>query len=404
MTMRQKQSQATKSRALDFIFPYSAYLAATLLGCLLCSVQFVSANPEIINKKNATDLESLRIRIKDVESNIKAARNETELILNELQANEIAAANVSSKFQEIDNQIGAKVIRLAKLKVEKSTLEKSLVTERKHLAQQFRAAYKIGKNDYLKLLLNQEDPELIGRMLAYYDYYNRARLLRINKVTYSLENIARLEQSIQSETTQLDNLGAEQLAKLEEFTLHRISRNIIISRYHSYIEEQGEQLQTLQINEQELASLVNKLPTQETIVKIFEEIPPFNILKGKLNWPVQGQITNRFGALRKGGKLKWQGVTISTDRGTEVTAITTGKVIFADWFRNMGLLIILDHGDGYMSLYGHNERLLNKVGDWVQAKEIIAKVGDTGGQQQAGLYFEIRHSGTPVNPGLWCKI
>ncbi len=241
-------------------------------------------------------------------------------------------------------------------------------------------------------------------MLAYYDYYNRARIMRINKVTYSLENIARLEQSIQSETTQLDNLGAEQLAKLEEFTLHRISRKKIISRYHSYIEEQGEQLQTLQKNEQELASLVNKLPTQETIVKIFEETPPFNILKGKLNWPVQGQITSRFGALRKGGKLKWQGVTISTDRGTEVTAITTGKVIFADWFRNMGLLIILDHGDGYMSLYGHNERLLNKVGDWVQAKEIIAKVGDTGGQQQAGLYFEIRHSGTPVNPGLWCKI
>ena len=298
--MRHKQSQAIRYRAfdLDFIYHYSAYLAVSLLACLPCSVPSVSANPETIIEKKADELESLRTRIKNVENNIQTARGETELIFKELQENEIAAANVSRKLLENDDQIGTKVIRLAKIKVEKSIREESLIMERKYLAQQIRAAYKIGKNDYLKLLLNQEDPELVGRMLVYYDYYNRAYALRINKVKDSLKDIARLERSIQSETTQLDNLRAEQLAKLQEFTLHRISRKKIISRFHRYIEEQGEQLQTLQKNEQELASLVNKLPKQETIVKIFEEIPPFNILKGKLNWPIQGRFTSRFGVTK----------------------------------------------------------------------------------------------------------
>ena len=141
----------------------------------------------------------------------------------------------------------------------------------------------------------------------------------------------------------------------------------------------------------------------ESVVRNFEEITPFNQLRGKLNWPVKGDLKNRFGSLRKGGKLRWQGVRIAADSGNDVEAVSPGRVIFADWFRNMGLLIIIDHGNGFMSLYGHNERLLKKAGDWVSAREVIAKVGDTGGQQEPNLYFEIRRGGNPVNPALWCS-
>ena len=176
-----------------------------------------------------------------------------------------------------------------------------------------------------------------------------------------------------------------------------------MAKLQSYISDQGRQLQVLQRNEQEIETLVNQLRHQENIVKSFEEVPPFTNLKGKLKWPVIGKIGAHYGRSRKGGKLKWQGVLIRAVSGADVHAVSTGKVIFADWFRNLGLLIIIDHGNGYMSLYGHNERLLKKVGDWVLADESIAKVGDTGGQEQPNLYFEIRSSGMPVDPALWCK-
>ena len=159
----------------------------------------------------------------------------------------------------------------------------------------------------------------------------------------------------------------------------------------------------LQRDEQELALLVEKLHQQESVVELFEKMPPFDSLKGTLSWPVNGRISHRFGQYKKGNKLKWQGVTIEAKAGDNVHAVSTGKVIFADWFRNMGLLLILDHGDGYMSLYGHNEALARKPGDWVKTGDIIAKVGDTGGQQRNASYFEIRKSGTPLNPKLWCQ-
>jgi septal ring factor EnvC (AmiA/AmiB activator) len=171
----------------------------------------------------------------------------------------------------------------------------------------------------------------------------------------------------------------------------------------SFINKQGAQLQILQINEQELENLVGQLKHQDLAIQTFEDIPSFNSLRGQLNWPIKGRVISRFGSLRKGGKLKWQGVNISARSGVEVKAISTGKVVFADWFRNMGLLLILDHGDGFMSLYGHNERLLKKSGDWVIADDLIARVGDTGGQQLSGLYFEIRQSGNPIDPVLWCQ-
>ncbi|MBF8268677.1 MAG: Peptidase M23 protein [Gammaproteobacteria bacterium] len=367
----------------------------------LCCIVIAFAEED--NAQKAAELETLRTRIKDVESNIQAARSETDQIYKDLQDNEVAAAAVSQKLADIDKDINNSVQSLAELNVKQSAMQATLGEERKYLAQQIRAAYKMGKNDYLKLLLNQEDPARIGRMLAYYDYFNKARALRINQVQETLAGISLLERQIQTEKAALDQLRAEQLVKLEEYTSHRISRQGIIIRLENFIAEQDKQLHTLQLDEQELAELVSRLEQPESIVQTFEDIPPFNKLKGKLAWPVKGELKSRFGGLRKGGKLKWQGVSIAAASGNDVEAVSPGRVIFADWFRNMGLLLIIDHGGGYMSLYGHNERLLKKVGDWVGEREAIAKVGDTGGQQQPNLYFEIRHSGNPQDPGLWCK-
>ena len=377
---------------------------ATALVCMVCVTSLThSVLAEEDSTDKAVELHSLRTRIKDVQSSIQAARNETDQLYQELERIETAAADASQKLAGIESDIDKSVKSLAELNVRKSSMQASLAEERKTLAQQIRAAYKIGKNDYLKLLLNQENPALVGRMLAYYDYFNEARTLRINHVKEKLAGIASLEQQITTEKKSLDKLHAQQLAKVEEYTQHRLSRKKVIAKLENFIKEQDRQLQTLQQNEQELAKLVNRLKEKESVVRNFEEITPFSQLKGKLNWPVKGDLKNRFGSLRKGGKLRWQGVSIAADTGNDVEAVSPGRVIFADWFRNMGLLIIIDHGNGFMSLYGHNERLLKKAGDWVAGREVIAKVGDTGGQQKPNLYFEIRQGGNPINPALWCK-
>jgi septal ring factor EnvC (AmiA/AmiB activator) len=345
----------------------------------------------------------VRSRIRDLQTGIQAALGEADRLQKDIQANERDAVSVRERLNEIENEINKRVVKLAGLNVAVATREKSLTGERQLMARQIRAAYKVGRNDYLKLLLNQEDPDLVGRMLVYYDYYIRARSDRIDKINKSLQEINQIKGNIQSEKQKLDALRDEQLKKLEEFTQSRTSRNENIARLQAYISDQGKQLQLLQRNEQEIEALINQLRRQESIVKSFEEVAPFDSLRGKLKWPVAGDIGARYGTSRKGGKLKWQGVLIRSASGVEVRAVSTGKVVFADWFRNLGLLIIVDHGNGYMSLYGHNERLLKKVGDWVLAEETIAEVGDTGGQQHPNLYFEIRSSGTPVDPALWCK-
>jgi septal ring factor EnvC (AmiA/AmiB activator) len=212
-----------------------------------------------------------------------------------------------------------------------------------------------------------------------------------------------LESAIDNETRKLETLKKEQLGKLDQLAASRDDRRTVIDELNRTIADQDRELQTLQLDEQELSSLIDNLKNRQDIVELYENLPPFDSLKGKLRWPVQGKITTRYGSAKREGKLRWNGVKISAGQGNDVTAVSTGKVIFADWFRNLGLLIIIDHGNGYMSLYGHNERLLKKAGDFVSTGEAVAKIGNTGGQSETALYFEIRQQGTPMNPGLWCQ-
>jgi murein hydrolase activator len=389
------------------IFPCSgssliSYITIYFFVFFFCPLTLTAEiNTEQIEKDH--QLQNIRSKIKNVESGIDEARKEIDLLLVNLRKSEQASVDLSIKINKSEKQIEAKDGHLKELSNRKLMQETLLNTQREQLSEQVRSAYKTGRSNYLKLLLNQEKPEQVGRMLAYYEYDTRARAGQIAKINLALSEISSLEEKIQVETQQLTLLQINQKAKLDEFKSFRNSRETTRSKLQAYIDEQDIHLQFLQKDEQELTKLVGKLKHQELAIQVYEDMPPFNSLQGKLNWPVRGKIATRFGSMRKGGKLKRQGITIIAKSGDEVKAITAGKVVFADWFRNMGLLLILDHGDGFMSLYGHNERLLKKSGDWVLADELIARVGDTGGQQKSGLYFEIRQSGNPVNPTLWCK-
>jgi septal ring factor EnvC (AmiA/AmiB activator) len=354
-------------------------------------------------EEKSAQLDSVRNRIEDVKTNMAKARLKTTALQAELKENEISAGSIALNIREIEKQSRQRSNRLEVLNNKKILHEKALTEQKNALAQQIRSAYMVGKNDYMKLLLNQEDPARIGRVLAYYDYHNQARVRQINSVKSEIETITQLENNISRENDALQKLKQNLLAKNREVGKSRKERESILSKLLNELVKQGLELQGLQQQEQETKSLVGKLSESQGSVAIFEDIPPFNSLKGRLDWPVKGKLFTRFGNYKQGGKLKWQGVVIDTETGVEVHAVSGGQVVFSDWFRNLGLLIIIDHGDGYMSLYGYNQSLLKKIGDWILPGEIIALAGDSGGQLRSGVYFEIRNNGIPVNPAKWCK-
>lgn len=356
------------------------------------------------NSAKTAELEDIRTRIKDVETRIKSAQDETDKLQQELRENEVTTAETLTRLHNIEANVSKKNAELEELRFEQAEHDAALKKEKEKLTHQIRSAYQIGRNDYIKLILNQEDPALVGRALAYYDYHNRARSERINQVKQTLVNLEKIQSTIKDESAQLEELRSKHESKLSDFHQFRATRRDISARLQKYIKEQGVELQTLQENERELGVLFQGLKKEKAVtIEMFEDMPPFNTLKGKLIWPVKGKLIKRYGANKKGGDLKWQGVLIDAETGTNVTSISTGKIVFADWFRNLGLLIIIDHGDGFMSLYGHNQNLLKNTGDWVLAGETIATVGDSGGQSDTALYFEIRKGAEPLNPSHWCK-
>jgi len=382
----------------------TAPAAALAILLLLLTASAAGADDDSIQVENKeVELESIRSEIRDVQSRIEDARKDADSYLKEIQETEKAAARVSARLRDIEESIDEKTARLEQLEKDKTHWEAVLEKRRGNLARQIRIAYKTGHHDFLKLLLNQEEPALVGRMVTYHKYYTRARAEKIRAVKESLDKIGRLQTSINEENARLKDLRQSHVARLEEYKQHRKSRRESIDELHNFIDKQGRELEHLRRNEEELAALLNRLKSKRLAIQAYEDLPPFQSLKGKLDWPVQGRLLNQYGESRKGGRLRSYGVRIAAGSGDDVRAISAGKVVFADWFRNMGLLIIVDHGNDYMSLYGHNERLLKKPGDMVASGEVIAKVGDTGGQRQTGLYFEIRRQGSPLNPSLWCR-
>jgi septal ring factor EnvC (AmiA/AmiB activator) len=386
------------SLATSLHAPRIAELATAALVLSVCVGLAAAEQPA-----NADRLEQLRTRIREVQAGLSAARDESDALLIELQEAETSAAAAGAGLADIEAKLDRRRARLQELTAEREIQSSVLARERDQLGAQIRAAYRSGRNDFIKLLLNQEDPALVGRTLAYHDQFNRARAGNIGRIGAVVARLETVERGIAEETSELEALRTLESARVGELKARRESRAEVMARLQEHIAARDRELQMLKRNERDLVNLLDRLGEETTLVESFEKLPPFTALKGNLSWPVKGEIAERFGAPRKGGRLRAQGVTISAPAGSDVRAVSAGMVIFADWFRNLGLLIIVDHGEGYMSLYGHNEALEKKAGDMVAVDEVISRVGDTGGQSETTLYFEIRENGAPVDPALWCR-
>ncbi|MEK7321974.1 MAG: peptidoglycan DD-metalloendopeptidase family protein [Pseudomonadota bacterium] len=392
--------------ALPAIPPITSRLLATLLALALCAASlWAAAAPDQRQVQNKeAELEKLRQVIKDTNSQLNALRSRYDDLRVQRREVERAIGGINDSLRELEQQRREQTDALARLQQDKRRKEAGLAQQRQTLAEHLRASYALGQQGPVKLLLNQTEPAAAGRSLKYYEYFHRARTTQIDAINRTLLAVARLEQDIQSQGRVLDDLLTRQQTQKAALEDKRLERKTLLSRLESEISNSQQRLSRLKEDEQGLQELVGRLR------RALAEMPPpaltgkgFAKLKGQLKLPTEGKIAARYGSPRQLGHLKWQGIVIDAPEGTEVRAIAPGRVVFADWMRGFGLLLILDHGDGYMSLYGYNQALNKNVGDVVEARALIARSGIGEARERPGLYFEIRQQGTPVNPLTWCK-
>ncbi len=272
-----------------------------------------------------------------------------------------------------------------------------------HLVEQIRAAYEIGAQPYMKVLLNLEDPDQVDRMLTYYDYFNRARAEQIKQYRSTIEQLATVKQLLETENQALVNNRARVVEQKQSLQNVRRNKQVTLRALNQEIASTGGEIKKLTQSRQELEALLANINISIEALPSAVDAASFASRRGEMTLPVAGTIVNRYGSQRSNAKLQWNGVFIAAGQGESVQAIHYGRVVFSDWLRGFGLMIIVSHGEGYMSLYGHNQVLYKETGDWVSAGDNIAAVGDSGGQTRMGLYFEIRQSGKPTNPQQWCQ-
>lgn len=379
----------------------------TLIATLLCGCFALSTyNPASFaddSTKNQAQLKQLDSEMKQLKQLLKGFKSQRSELQNELRSSEINIGDLQKQIRITQNQLNKEQGELSQLQTRRKTLQSNKRKQQKIIEQQILSAFQIGQQKKLKVLLNQEQPEKLSRALSYYDYFNRARAEQIEDYADIISELDLVEPAIEQKTDTLKRARKQLKGEHRQLLRNKSSRERSLAKINTRIKDKDQHLKKLNKDRLELERLVEAVEQTIANISIPSDYHPFSQLKGKLPWPIAGKPSNNFGSQRSGSKLRWQGITIPARTGSNIKAIHHGRVVFADWLRGSGLLIIIDHGDGYMSLYAHNQSLFSETGDWVSAGETIATIGNSGGQQQSGLYFEIRHNGKPTNPRRWFK-
>jgi septal ring factor EnvC (AmiA/AmiB activator) len=352
--------------------------------------------------EQAQRLQQLRTRIGELKNELVSMQGRKNALDAELEKTDREFGTVASDLRLLDRKIGQSLTRLDELGREREEHRKNLQAVQITLARELRSAYVLGQQQQVKLLLNQDDPTAIARLMTYYGYLSRARADRIRGITSVLDELALIEQQVSEQKSGLEKLKDAKIAESDRLKQIQANRKRVLARLQAQLREKSDELGALQRDEKNLQQLVDSL--RRALREVQPSTAPsksISPLKGKLVWPVEGRIGMPFGAVQADGKLRSRGVLINASAGADVHAIARGQVVFADWLRGFGLLLIIDHGKGYMSLYGYNRSLFKEVGDRVEAGDLIATVGDSGGRDRSGLYLELRKDGRPFDPAPW---
>jgi septal ring factor EnvC (AmiA/AmiB activator) len=352
--------------------------------------------------EKSRQLDALRSRISELQESLADTQIKKSQAVEAVRIVENQINKTLITLSRVDQQMAAQQLALKKLQDTRDSQSSLVNQQRQRLVQEMQSAYAMGKQQAVKLFLNQEAAIQLGRMLTYYGYLSKARAHSINKVRKQLAELQLTEVRITDQLAELEILQQQALSGQARLEQQVQARKLVVSKWSKEVAERDGQLSHLVADEKQLADLVKSLRQALADIPIQRHQGSFRSLKGKMVWPAQGLLKNSFGNKLPGTDIKTGGVLIKATEGGQVRSVAQGRVAFADWIRGYGLLLILDHGEGYMSLYGHNQALYKEVGEWVDTGEVIAVLGRSGGQAAAGLYFELRFKGQPVDPGVWC--
>jgi septal ring factor EnvC (AmiA/AmiB activator) len=364
-----------------------------------------AAGPQVSNPAKAeAELKAVRSQIEKVRAEMERDAGRRDKLTREIEESEKSVSSARGELEKLRRERAERTARRAELAGLRRVEESALARDRAALAGQIRAAHMIGQDEPLKLLLNQRDPAEAGRVLTYYRYFGRARASQIASINGHIAELNELDQALAGEEQRLLALEEQQKNQVLKLQGARDRRGRALVALESESKNRARELERLKDQQGGLEKLVRELRRALERVEKFptDSKDAFAKLRGKLAWPASGRLLASFGQVRAGG-VKWDGVLVSGSQGAPVRAVYHGRVVYADWLSGLGLLTIIDHGDGYLSLYGHNDRLYKEVGERVTAGDTIATVGDSGGRQAPALYFEIRKAGRPVDPRPWFR-
>jgi murein hydrolase activator len=351
--------------------------------------------------QTAAQLHDLQEKIDAVSRQVSHDAVERDRQTKNLRAAELSVGAARSALTSVQQEQSERSTARAALAQQRATQKQSLDRERAALASQLRVAYMIGQTEPLKLLLNQQDPVHVSRMFTFYGYFGRARATQLDAIALQVKQLDVLDTQLAEQETQLQQLHQKQQERLDELEQRRTERAQVLASLQAEAHSREQSLTRLKNQQADLERLLKEL------TRVVRGAPPdnataFGRLRGRLDWPVAGHVVAGFDSARA-ANVRWEGVVIATEQSAPVRAVAAGRVIYADWLPGLGRLVIVDHGEEYLSLYGYNDELHKAAGDMVAAGDVIAAAGDSGGRSEPELFFEIRRAGRPVDPEQWFR-
>ncbi|MEK6550460.1 MAG: peptidoglycan DD-metalloendopeptidase family protein [Pseudomonadota bacterium] len=387
-----------------------------LFFCLLLPAMLLPAAAD------SARLRDVRTRIDALQQQLNETREQRDSVRLQLETLDRRLGPLVNTLRDTERRLRRERTRVQGLERQTEKRRRELAREREELVELVRATYQAGRQSELRLVLEDQSPARLSRTLAYYRYVEQARIERLQRIESVLRELARLEESRREAARELEGLRAAQRREKAQWETLRQERRGLHARLSREVRDRGRSLERLHADRDRLERLVSE------IRPLLPAMPPppagarfadrnearaagqgrpdsgFAGMQGRLPLPLRGQLLARFNDSRQIGNLRWKGIFLAAREGQAVRAVFGGRVVYADWLRGFGLLLILDHGDGYMTLYGHNQSLAKSVGDWAETGETIATAGATGDQSRPGVYFEVRHQGAPADPLRWCTV
>ncbi len=393
-------------------FGFLRALSALCCGAIVLTFALLGTHPAKAADK--ADLDALRGRIETLKANLSGAEEDRSEASDALRASERGVSEANRMLRNIGLQQRAARADLARVTEQSHKLESAIALQQRELGQLLAMRYASGQQGYLRLFLSGREPNQAARELYYYGYISRAQADFIRALRVNLAALAQLASEARGKSAELAELEAQQLAGRKELLAQQTERRRVLAKLATQIRSQRHEIKSLQRDEARLSRLVEELGKvispgapgrrNDKLPEAGQDGAAFASLKGKLRLPTRGELINRFGSPRKDSGLSWKGLFIRGASGQEVRAVAAGRVVFADWMRGFGNLMIIDHGQSYLTIYGNNEALLKQVGDTVAAGDTVATVGNSGGNPDSGLYFEIRYQGKPFDPLRWVSL